>query len=288
MVLGAGRGLVGVVTVPPAERRNGAGAIWLNSGIVPRAGIHRLHVRAARALGELGYTTLRLDFSGIGDSDPALDRRPFLERGVDEAREAVAWLGQARGCTEFLLGGLCSGALFAFRAASSEPRVTTLALLNPTGHLHGDDPELGRRLYERARGRHLRRLLTRSSFRGKLLRRTLARDVEPGPLLAAAGRAIRSTARAARAARNDCPEGSMAELRSLLDRGVRVLELHAEGDEGLDYAEIFGGRELGRLAALPGMTVRVVAGANHTFAMGWCQDEALDALVDWAGDSEGP
>ena len=67
---GPGDNLLGILTTPDEDKKvDGAPiAIILNAGIVHRIGPFRLHVDLARKLANLGFTTLRLDLSGLGDS----------------------------------------------------------------------------------------------------------------------------------------------------------------------------------------------------------------------------
>ena len=64
--------LFGILTTPDEEVRvEGAPiALILNAGIVHRIGPFRLNVDIARQLAELGFSTLRMDLSGLGDSGP--------------------------------------------------------------------------------------------------------------------------------------------------------------------------------------------------------------------------
>lgn len=117
--------LVGILTEPdPAKAAPGSPAmVILNSGILHRAGASRLYVRTARAVAELGMTSFRFDFSGIGDSDVRRDSIPIEERFILEAREAMDYLQTVVGADEFVIGGLCSGADGAFWTALDDERV---------------------------------------------------------------------------------------------------------------------------------------------------------------------
>jgi pimeloyl-ACP methyl ester carboxylesterase len=120
--------LVGILTQPdPGEAVEGApGFVILNSGILHRVGASRIYVRLARMLAEEGFTTLRFDFSGVGDSDVRRDAIPVEERFVTEAREAMDYVGAAAGVDRFVIGGLCSGADGAFFTALDDERVVGL------------------------------------------------------------------------------------------------------------------------------------------------------------------
>lgn len=120
--------LVGIVTEPVPERAlpDAPAFVILNSGILHRVGASRLYVRLARALAAEGFTTLRFDFSGVGDSDVRKDAIPIEERFVVETREAMDYLAEITGAESFVAGGLCSGADGAFFTALDDPRVVGL------------------------------------------------------------------------------------------------------------------------------------------------------------------
>jgi pimeloyl-ACP methyl ester carboxylesterase len=105
--------------------------ILLNSGILHRVGSCRLHVKLARALAAGGFTSLRFDFSGIGDSEQRRDSLSFEESSVVEVREAMDYLAQSRGVNNFVLMGLCSGADMGHLTAVQDNRVRGLVLIDP-------------------------------------------------------------------------------------------------------------------------------------------------------------
>ena len=117
--------LVGILTQPdPSVAVPDAPAmVILNSGILHRAGASRIYVQIARALAERGFTTLRFDFSGIGDSEVRKDSIPIEERFIRETIEAIDYVESVTGIGEFLLGGLCSGGDGAYWAGLEDERV---------------------------------------------------------------------------------------------------------------------------------------------------------------------
>jgi hypothetical protein len=124
--------LVGVLTepLPGVALANAPVVVWLDSGILHRVGACRLYVRIARRLAERGITSLRFDFSGLGDSEQRKDALTFEESAVVETREAMDWLAQTRGAREFVLAGLCSGADMAHETALVDQRVVALGLMD--------------------------------------------------------------------------------------------------------------------------------------------------------------
>ncbi len=124
--------MVGILTQPAAgEVRPDAPAVLiLNSGIIHHIGANRLYVEIARALAERGFSSLRFDFSGVGDSEPRRDALPFEESAVVEAREAMDYMADVTGARTFVLLGLCSGADMAYYTALEDERVVGLAQLD--------------------------------------------------------------------------------------------------------------------------------------------------------------
>lgn len=122
--------LNGILTEPATPTPGAPAVLMLNPGILHRVGACRFHVHAARALAGAGATVLRFDYSGIGDSDSRKDSLSFEDAAVAETREAMDYLAETRGITQFVLLGLCSGADMAHLVARGEPRVVGLAMLD--------------------------------------------------------------------------------------------------------------------------------------------------------------
>src|SRR5436190_8757987 len=90
--------MVGVLTEPDPQVRSAdaPAVVLLNAGLLHRVGACRLHVRVARALAPAGFTSLRFDFSGMGDSEPRRDGLSFEEAAVREVQEAMDYLEKTR------------------------------------------------------------------------------------------------------------------------------------------------------------------------------------------------
>ena len=88
---GPDKGLLGILTTPAdSVRVDGAPiAVIINAGIVHRIGPFGLHVKMARQLAEAGYSTLRLDLSGLGDSQPRTEKLG----GENRADDAIVFDG---------------------------------------------------------------------------------------------------------------------------------------------------------------------------------------------------
>lgn len=284
VVFGSDCQLVGVLTPAGDGASSLPAVVLLNAGLTHHVGPNRLSVRLARELAELGFPALRFDFSGVGDSPPRRDTLAPEKSVFVETKEAMDYLERAHGHRRFVLLGMCSGATISYLAARSEPRVVGVAMINAQGHLHGFDPELSRELRRRSLARHSRRIALKSSFRRKNWRKALRGQIEIskvvrmlfGNLLHRGGASSRSE-----------PVGAAADpvggMRELAERGVRLLHVYSEGDEGLDYFHVVLGEE--RLAEIErdGLSrIEIIPGANHMFTLRWSQDRLSRMMREWA------
>ncbi|HIF42509.1 MAG TPA: alpha/beta fold hydrolase [Planctomycetes bacterium] len=279
----SGGGLVGITTQPAdGVEQSLPTFVFLNAGLTHRVGPSRLHVRMARALAELGFSSLRLDWSGLGDSGARQDNVPVGESIIAETRAAMDFLTRTTGAREFILIGICSGATVSFLTAQQDERAVGVALINAQSHLHGASAELGEALRVRTMTRHSYRIALRSSFRRKNWRKALGGRISIGGVLQsmflAPIRAVLGGGKGAALPAFD----PVAEARTLTERGVRVLHLYSEGDEGWDYfQEVLGSKGAERLAEI-GAETEVILGANHVFTLLWTQDRLATAVCDWA------
>jgi len=130
---GDGGRLFGILTLPSMSHRKAPGLpvfVFLNAGLLHRVGPARLYVRLIRELAQLGFSSLRVDLAGTGDSP----RRPGLtypQSVAADFREISAALESRLGRLHLVLAGLCSGAHSAVRLTPGEPRVVGMVLLDP-------------------------------------------------------------------------------------------------------------------------------------------------------------
>ncbi len=129
---GPANALVGVVTTPTesGRTRRKTGVLILNAGVIHRAGPNRLHTSLAIRLCRHGFTVLRFDYSGIGDSNRNPEQGSLVARTLRETQAAMNWLDSEYGIEEFMVVGLCSGADNAVRVAAADPRIVGLGLLD--------------------------------------------------------------------------------------------------------------------------------------------------------------
>jgi dienelactone hydrolase len=133
VLLGQRKSLVGILTQAVTSARTDEPAIViLNTGIIHRVGHHRMYVTLSRILARAGYTVLRFDFSGIGDSDARADGLSPLDSCLADIKEVLDWLETNCQASRIILVGLCSGADHAVLYGHTDPRVVALVLMDPS------------------------------------------------------------------------------------------------------------------------------------------------------------
>lgn len=281
-LLGASRGLAAIITDPArGSAQAGVAAICLNAGVVHRVGPSRLYVHVARALAAQGWVAARFDHSGVGDSPIRKDGLPFEQSAVAEAREVMDAIRQKRGVDRFVLIGLCSGAVTAFETARADERVAGVLMINPWGF----DQSAEWNDYVANRGR-ARKYWTRSFFRPESWWRALTGRIDYRRLAAVLQRQAAGAIAAAPVVRTVASRVA-ADLERLLQRGVRVLLVCSEGDEGIDYMNVILGSDV-RRAAHGVFEVEILSGADHSLTLLDSQRRVVRIISEWAGRLDGP
>lgn len=127
-----GENLLGVVSAPKTlGQQRELGVIIVVGGPQYRAGSHRLFVRVARSLAGAGFTTMRFDYSGMGDSGGA--QRDFLAVSPDINASIEALVQSHPDLKRIVLFGLCDAASASLLYCEdyNDPRICGLVLLNP-------------------------------------------------------------------------------------------------------------------------------------------------------------
>ncbi len=134
LLLGPRKSMVGVITPASAQAAvpNAPFVVILNAGIIHRVGPNRMHVLLARALAAAGFGVLRVDLSGLGDSEARNDALPPLDATMADIREILDMLQATRQVQRVVLVGLCSGADHSIIYAGTDERVVGVALMDPS------------------------------------------------------------------------------------------------------------------------------------------------------------
>ena len=181
--------LVGICSEPQTRDPQRPAVIFLNSGIIHRVGVNRLHVKLSRTLAAKGFLAARFDLSGLGDSPSRTDGLPYQQSRFRETKAVMDHLSASYGIKEFILFGLCSGADHAFRMSGQDKRVKGFILLD--GYAYKTPGHIVRHLSSRLlklqiwknlfSGKYqlTKKLLTTKSKESSAAKTTFAMDIPP-------------------------------------------------------------------------------------------------------------
>ncbi|MGI8440923.1 MAG: hypothetical protein ACR2NV_12180, partial [Thermoleophilaceae bacterium] len=269
-------GLAGILTEPDAASREPLTAVLLNAGAQRRTGPNRMWVEAARRWATRGVTTLRLDLEGLGDAEGDATRYSavaglYVPELVAQVRIALDALTADGLPAPFAVGGMCSGAYWAFHTALEDPRVMAVLMLNP--RVLYWDPGIEEEREAAKAGKALQSESWRRLARGEI---SLAQI--PVTARALSVRARNAPARRRRA-RHGSPDPLPGALTALEQRGVHSL-LAFSGEEPL-RDELARDGHLARLGEWPSLRLAELPGAVHTLRPLPAQ-AAAHALLDEA------
>ncbi len=262
--------LVGIVTGGPQAAADKPGVILLNPGIVHRAGPGGIYVKIARALAARGFTVLRFDFSGIGDSSVRLDNRRFEESSVDETQAAMSFLHATRGCDRFILMGGCSGAAVSLETVGLDRRAIGVIAINFPARAD-EEESTGRR----NDGHYYWSFAVRSlkSWRKLLTGQSDYRKI---------GRALAQSAKRKFFGGNQesvLDQRFRAKLRELAARQVHLTFICSKGDPLLEDLRQAGGKDFKQVCAQGKVVCEIISGSDHTFSSLSDQERLVEAVV---------
>lgn len=276
-------------SVPAVER---PAVVLLSPGLLHRVGPNRLYVKLARALATEGYSVLRFDFSGHGDSPPRTDHLPLLQSAIVETRAAIDHVLTRTGCSSVLLIGHCSGAVFSFTTAFEDERVIGVIAISPEG---GDEDwvEFDRRrkearYYSNYYGRgamadsgRWRRLLT-----GRADYASIARNVGRGVVwyrISALGYRLRTARGSAATSADERPDIQAFKqgLRALADRGVSILLIHPDQSAGRELLRAVLGNTIEEMRTAGDLEVMLIPVSDHMFTPLAAQRELIETIGSW-------
>ena len=257
--------LFGILTTPAAGQAvEGAPiAVILNAGIVHRIGPFRLHVNLARQLAENGFSTLRMDLSGLGDS-PA--RPGKLNDGEDRAvldvSDALEFLSQETGVNQFVILGLCSGAYNAHQVSVKDSRVVGSVFMDG--------------IVFRTFGFYMHQYLLRF-FRFRFWRNAIKRRFSDAHDV---NETSGETLAESEFFGEDLDKDSVVkDLRSMMDRGVRMLFLYTDGYDDICSRSQF--REMYGLQPDDQLQVEYYPKSEHTFRLNENREAACKRVTTW-------
>ncbi len=259
--------LVGILTTPDKNVAvsNAPVAVILNAGIVHRVGPFRLHVDLARQLADRGFSTLRMDLSGLGDSQARSGKlQPNQSRAILDVSDALDYLEQETGTNQFVVLGLCSGAFNAHQVSVKDSRIVGSVFMDG--------------IVFRTFGFYFRWYLSRlfnfRYWRNALKRRFFSQNQSVGE---SEGDAL---AEGEFFGEDLDRDSVIKDLKGMLDRGVRLLFLYTDGYDDIcgrsQFREMYGLRpDDGQLQ------VEYYPKSEHTFRLIENRRAACQRVTSW-------
>ncbi len=279
ITFGNDAGLIATILTPSPDlsTATATGFIFFNAGIVHRVGVHRTNVMIARNLAAHGFASIRFDLAGLGDSARADGQHPFAEQAVLDIQAAMDALAAATGVRQFVLYGVCSGAVHSYSAALADERVVGVAMFDtykyPTYKAqlrrvkirlqkHGSLVAIIKRVFKVA-SRSASRAL---SAKGKSSEEKAERVVSSIGFFAY---------------RPSKPEFAFG-LRTLVDRGTKILLIYAgSGFEHYNYADQFKDA-FKSFGITDQVETAFLQDVDHTATRVSAQKELVTCMEQWA------
>ncbi len=290
----AGQRLFGILHEPQGYSRGGLTVLLLSPGVKMRVGPQRLYVHLTNALLDLGLAVFRFDFHGLGDAEGTLPEamlRDFYNhievgRYIDDTIDAMDWLQRERGCSRFVVSGLCGGAITGLLTGERDSRVAGLLALGITPVLAARSAEASRYMtvgqMEAAKKMYVRRLFSpKAWFRfltfqvdyrliGRIVMRQLRRQ-KPAPAVSPPPESD-----------NANPLFPPAFFKMLSTHRPMLLVFGGADRLHFEYQEKFLDRHGQRLKSMPELVeVHVIEAANHVLSLTQWQRELLDVSERW-------
>ncbi len=129
---GTNNELSGILTIAESEqqKRGAPSILFLNAGFLHKTGFNRFNTELARQLSVCGYSSLRFDLHGLGDSAACPPSIEYEKQVIVDIQQAIDEVTARSGTQNCIMIGLCSGADFAHVVAMIDRRISGVVLLD--------------------------------------------------------------------------------------------------------------------------------------------------------------
>ena len=243
-----------------------------------------MYVSLARRWASSGYVVLRMDLGGIGDSStrPARpDDDVFAPAALDDIQAAIHFIRDRYQLSDITLGGVCSGAYHALRAAIAKVSVNRIIMVNPINfywkkgvtveELQLADVIRNPRVY---RDRLFSQQAWRKLLTGEVRVWRIVQVYFQHSLLGLESH-LRDLARRLHIR---LPYDLGRNLSEIVARGVEVVFVFASGEPGITLLKFKAGLSLKQLGNR--CRVRIVEGGDHTFSQSAAREILEEILSD--------
>jgi dienelactone hydrolase len=288
VIFGENKSLVGILHQPVGDAHPQYPVIILiNGGIIHRVGPNRLYVKLARALQEVGWTSLRFDLSGLGDSPKSLQR---LDSGNDihDVKQAMDFIEASKGIHEFILMGICSGADIAFNTALKDDRVVGVVPVNGYFYEVNEMSEVLKKAKAAVAMRYYKKnMLSMSRWlkiiqgkSGALRWKNIVRIANS--MLQFIHRKIKPRKlRVTKDGKTDPSKFTIRNWKVLVKRNTRLFHIFSEGSDSHDVFTLTAAAQLKGYIQGGIIDYTLIEDADHTCTPVWSQGYLITLIKDW-------
>ncbi|MCS6285460.1 MAG: hypothetical protein H8K08_08510 [Nitrospira sp.] len=298
----AGNRLFGMLHLPDKPHASGTGIILLSPGVKMRVAPHRLYINMTQRFVELGYPVLRFDFYGLGDSEGEAQEEYLADlygaiqvgRYIDDTIVAMDWLQRAHGLSQFIVSGLCGGAITGLLTAAQDSRIVGLLGLSIPVILDGSKIDFGKYMTDAQlrvmRDSYLSKMMKLQSWRSWIRflafqsdYRAIFRSIVK-PLIVSLRRTKEPIASSPQVVEKDNTNPYFAQaFQRMIATSRPILLIFAEMDRLYwEFQKKFEERHRGDLALYRGSyEVHLVKQANHILSFQEWEAEMLDQSCHW-------
>ncbi len=267
---GAGGMIFGIVTEPYGDERRRRAVVLVNNGADYHIGSARMSVSLARHWARRGYCVLRMDLTGLGDSDTRPGRpqnEVFPPTAVEDVRAAIEFMRERYQVGDLTIFGLCSGAYHALRAGVAALPLNRIFMVNPQIFSWKEGTPVDAITVAdvvRAPAAYRERALSVAHWR-----KLLAGKVDVARIVKICFRrvvlSLESTLRGVvRLMGVRLPSDLGWQLEQIAARGVQTTIVFARGDPGIELLRMQGGSAVKRLGER--CQVHIIDCGDHTFS----------------------
>jgi len=282
VLFGKKKSLVGVVTEPRsvASSTKLPAIIILNAGLLHRVGPNRLHVKIARKMADAGFTTLRFDFSGNGDSTVRNDNIPFGQSAIDEIQDAINYLSFTKRIEKFILVGICSGADVAIKATCCNNHVVGTVGINGF-YLGGDiSREMKVHVVSSIQNRYYQKHL----FNYKSWWRLVTGKSDLSGIISFLATRMKDLLSKRR---QPSPPTHYSKTAKFLPRSnANIFLVYSEGSAALDTFQLAHKNSINTLTSSGKLSIKVIKHSDHVFTLLESQNILMDLISKWATNTE--
>lgn len=295
-----GHRLVGILHEPPHAGRRNIAVILLSPGVKSRVAPHRLYNKIADRLVKLGLWVFRFDFEGLGDADGSVGEAMLVElyrsiqlgRYVQDTLCSMNWLQRHYGIEQFVVGGLCGGAITGVLAAANRQDVVGIVSIGLPVMLDGSSAD---KLAHMTSGQltSLRQRYLQKVLNPRAWLRVLTLKTDYRLLFRSVSSALDRRRSAGALPRVGAPSGADSgsngnphfpgALERTLANGCPILLMFSESDRLYwEFREKFAdshGELLRKHAEL--INIRVLKEANHVLTFAEWQLDMMDQMTEW-------